>query len=81
MLNNVKSNYSFNEMNKRDLPAMDSTVFRSPLVILLGFFGFIAEPLLLPSEDDFIIELFFFLHFSFAVLIVWARATAGVCQV
>ena len=49
MLNNVKSNYSFNEMNKRDLPAMDPTVFRSPLVILLGFFGFIAEPLLLPS--------------------------------
>ena len=49
MLNNVKSNYSFNEMNKRDLPAMDSTVFRCLLVILLGFFLFIAEPLLLSS--------------------------------
>ena len=42
MLNNVKSTYSFNEMNKKDLPAMYSTVFRSLLVILQGFFGFIA---------------------------------------
>ena len=46
---NAKSNYSFNEMNKRDLPAMDSTVFRCLLVILLGFFLFGAEPLLLSS--------------------------------
>ena len=42
MLNNVKSTYSFNEMNKKDLPAMYSTVFRCLLVILQGFFGFIA---------------------------------------
>ena len=49
MLNNVKSNYSFNEMNKKDLPAMCSTVFRCLLVASLGFFGFIAQPLLLPS--------------------------------
>ena len=60
---------------------MDSTVFRCLLVILLGFFLFSAESLLLSSQDDFIIELFFFLHFSFAGLIVWVRATAGVCQV
>ena len=42
MLNNVKSTYSFNEMNKKDLPAMYSTVFQCLLVILQGFFGFIA---------------------------------------
>ena len=27
MLNNVKSNFSFNEMNKKDLPALYFTVF------------------------------------------------------
>ena len=42
MLNNVKSNFSFNEMNEKDLPVMYSTVFRYLLVILLFFFGFIA---------------------------------------
>ena len=36
-LNNVKSNFSFNEMNKKDLPAMYSTVFRCLLVVLLCF--------------------------------------------
>ena len=35
MLNNVKSNFSFNEMNKKDLPAMYSTEFRYVLVVLL----------------------------------------------
>ena len=34
-LNNVKSNFFFNEVNKRDLPAIYSTVFRYPLVVLL----------------------------------------------
>ena len=34
-LNNVKSNFSFNEMNKKDLPAMYSTEFRYVLVVLL----------------------------------------------
>ena len=34
-LNNVKSNFSFNEINKKDLPAIYSTVFRYPLVVLL----------------------------------------------
>ena len=38
MLNNVKSNFSFNEMNEKDLPVMYSTVFRYLLVILLFFF-------------------------------------------
>ena len=42
MLNNVKSNFSFNEMHEKDLPVMYSTVFRYLLVILLVFFGFIA---------------------------------------
>ena len=37
MLNNVKSNFSFNEMNKKDLPAMYFTVFRCLLVILPVF--------------------------------------------
>ena len=37
MLNNVKSNFSFNEMHEKDLPVMYSTVFRYLLVILLGF--------------------------------------------
>ena len=37
-LNNVKSDFSFNEMNKKDLPAMYSTVFRCQLVVLLFFF-------------------------------------------
>ena len=31
-LNNVKSNFSFNEINKKDLPAIYSTVFRCLLV-------------------------------------------------
>ena len=38
MLNNVKSNFSFNEMHEKDLPVMYSTVFRYLLVILLVFF-------------------------------------------
>ena len=42
LLNNVKSNFSFNEMHEKDLPVMYSTVFRYLLVILLVFFGFIA---------------------------------------
>ena len=37
MLNNVKSNFSFNEMNKKDLPALYFTVFRCLLVILTVF--------------------------------------------
>ena len=37
MLNNVKSNFSFNEMHEKDLPVMYSTVFRYLLVILLVF--------------------------------------------
>ena len=41
-LNNVKSNFSFNEINKKDLPAIYSTVFRCLLVLLFFFFGFIA---------------------------------------
>ena len=40
-LNNVKSKFSFNEMNKNDLPAMYSAVFWCLLLVLL-FFGFIA---------------------------------------
>ena len=34
-LNNVKSNFAFNEMNKKDLPAMYSTVLWWRLVILI----------------------------------------------
>ena len=37
-LNNVKSNLSFNEINKKDLPAIYSTVFRCLLSVLLFFF-------------------------------------------
>ena len=37
-LNNVKSNFSFNEINKKDVPAIYSTVFRCLLVVLLFFF-------------------------------------------
>ena len=37
MLNNVKSNFSFNEINKKDFPAIYSTVFRCVLVVLLFF--------------------------------------------
>ena len=37
-LNSVKSDFSFNEMNKKDLPAVYSTVFRCQLVVLLFFF-------------------------------------------
>ena len=36
-LNNVKSNFSFNEINKKDLPAIYSTVFRCLLVVLQVF--------------------------------------------
>ena len=36
-LNNIKSNFSFNEMNKKDLPAMYSTVFWCLLVFLPVF--------------------------------------------
>ena len=35
MLNNVKSYFSFHEMNKKDLPVMYSTVFWCLLVVLL----------------------------------------------
>ena len=45
MLNNVKSNFSFNEMNKKDLPVVYFTVFRCLLVVLLLLFfcfGFVA---------------------------------------
>ena len=38
MLNNVKSNFSFNEMNEKDLTVMYSTLFWYLLVILLFFF-------------------------------------------
>ena len=34
-LNNFKSNFSFNGINKKDLPAIYSTVFRCLLVVLL----------------------------------------------
>ena len=37
MLNNVKSNFSFKEMNKKDLHRMHSTVFWCLLVSLLFF--------------------------------------------
>ena len=38
MLNTVKSNFSFNEINKKkNLPAIYSTVFRCVLVVLLFF--------------------------------------------
>ena len=37
--NNVKSNLSFNEINKKDLPAIYSTVFRCLLFVLLFFLG------------------------------------------
>ena len=37
MLNSVKSDFSFNEINKKDLPAMYSTVFQCLLVVLLVF--------------------------------------------
>ena len=40
MLNNVKSNFSFNEMNKKDLPAIYSTVFRCLLVVFLQCWNF-----------------------------------------
>ena len=36
-LNNVKSNFFFNRINKKDLPAIYSTVFRYLLVVLLVF--------------------------------------------
>ena len=37
MLNDVKSYFLFNEVNKKDLPAMYFTVFWCLLVVLLGF--------------------------------------------
>ena len=40
MLNNIKSKFSFNEMNKKDLPAMYSSVFWC--LLFYCFFGFIA---------------------------------------
>ena len=36
-LTNVKSNFHFNEMNKKDVPAMYSTVFWCLIVVLLIF--------------------------------------------
>ena len=39
-LNNVKSNFSFNEMNKKDVPGMYSTVFWYLIVVLLFFLAF-----------------------------------------
>ena len=39
ILRSVKSNLSFNEMNKKDLPTMHSTVFRCLLVVLVYFGG------------------------------------------
>ena len=36
-LNNVKSTFSFDEINKKDLPVIYSTVFRCLLVVLLVF--------------------------------------------
>ena len=40
-LNNVKSNFSFNEVSKKKLPAIHSTVFRCLLVVKLFFFFFL----------------------------------------
>ena len=40
-LNNVKPNFSVNEMNKKDLPVMYSTVFRWLLVVLLDFLALV----------------------------------------
>ena len=40
-LNNVKPNFSVNEMNKKDLPVMYSTVFWCLLVVLLDFLGLV----------------------------------------
>ena len=37
MLNNVKSYFSFNEMNKKDIHVIYSTVFWCLLVVLLVF--------------------------------------------
>ena len=52
MLNNVKSNFSFNEMNKKDLPAMYSTVFRCLLVVLLFFFWLYCITTVTPLKDE-----------------------------
>ena len=49
MLNNAKPCFFLNEMNKKDLPGKYSTAFWCLFVVLLFFFGFIAQPLLLLS--------------------------------
>ena len=43
MLNNAKPYFLLNEMNKKDLPAMYSTVFWCLFVILLAFLALLCN--------------------------------------
>ena len=51
MLNTVKSNFSFTEINKKNLPAIYSTVFRCVLVVLLFFWLYCITTAMLACEN------------------------------